>query len=155
MNKFLYLISILSSCTTFTCLGEGHSACAGFKFYNSLEEMVTLKSKSLEGAYAPEGFKSFEEQKISSGKCISFEEDLTSYEELKTLEDPQEVMLDIDVLVKDQKIGSITFKRTIRPAPMVVFETVDNTLDLQLRIKRSRFGGGGPRTIEVVRTADR
>ena len=153
MNKFLYLISILSSCITFSCLGEGHTARAGFKFYNSLEEKVTLKSKSTKGAYTPEGFKSFEEQEISSGECTSFEEDLTNYEELKTLEDPQ-VMLDIDVLVKDQKIGSITFKRTIRPAPMVVFETVDNPLDLQLRIKRSRFGGG-PRTIEIVRTADR
>ena len=83
MNRFLYLIFTLFSCIAFDCVGKEHMAYASFEFYNSLNEMVTLKPKLLEAAYIPKDFKPFEEQQISSKGRIFFEENLANYEEIR------------------------------------------------------------------------
>ena len=157
MSKFLYLIIILCSCICFECLGECHSANAGFKFYNSLDKKVELSSDELTQAYKPDGFKEFEAQEIASNSGISFEENLTNYEEVSDVNASQ-VMLKISVSVLEgeekQKVGAILLLRGISPDPSFCFKNLKNDSGIGLRIKRSRFGGGGPRTIEVVSAAD-
>lgn len=158
MNKSLCLSIMLYPCICFKCLGEGHSANVGFKFYNSLDKKVELSSDELTQAYKPDGFKEFEAQEIASNSGISFEENLTNYEEVSDVNASQ-VMLKISVYVTErevkQKVGAILLLRGTSPDPSFCFKNLKNGLGVGLRIKRSRFGGGGPRTIEIVRTADR
>ena len=158
MNKFLYLIIILYHCICFNCFGEGHLANAGFKFYNSLDKEVELSPDKLIQEYKPDGFKEFEIQKVAPNSGISFEENFMKYEEVSEVNASQ-VMLKINVSViegeEKQKVGAILLLRGTSPDPSFCFKNLKNDLGIGLRIKRSRFGGGGPRTIEVVRTADR
>ena len=62
----------------------------------------------------------------------------------------------INVVAKDgTNIGVISLIRGTSPDQCFSFKNLENGSGLKMRIQRSRFGGGGPRTIEVVRTADR
>lgn len=159
MNKSLCWSIVLYPCICFKSLGESHSAYAGFRFYNSLDKKVELNSEILMQDYKPEGFQEFETQEIDPNAGISFEENLTKYEEVCDVNDSQ-VMLKINVSVINregegtQKVGAILLLRGISPDPCFCFKNLKNDLGIKLRIKRSRFGGGGLRTIEVVRTTD-
>ena len=106
----------------------------------------------------PTGY--LETQTIAPNSGVSFEENFTKYEEASNVNASQ-VILKIGVFVaegagkKEVRVGSILLLQGTSPNPSVCFKNLKNDLGIELRIKRSRFGGGGPRTIEVVRTADR
>lgn len=155
MNKFLYLISILCFNIGINCFGDKHSAYAGFKFCNSSEAEISLQPDPESQEYTTEDFKEFVTQNVPPKSRISFEENLKKYEEVKNPEDSQ-VMLTINVVAKDgTNIGVISLIRGTSPDPCFSFKNLENNLGLKLHIQRSRFGGGGPRTIEFVHTADR
>lgn len=155
MNKFLYLISILYCCISTDCFGGEHPAYAVFKFCNSSDEEIILQPISLAQQYKPEGFREFSAQKILPRCRISFDEKLTKYEEVKTPEDSQ-IMLKINVVTKDGiNVGEISLVRGISPDPCFSFKNLENGLGFKLCFQRLRFGGGGARTIEIVRTTDR
>ena len=155
MNKFLYLISILCFNISINCFGDEHSAYAGFSFCNSSDEEINLQPVPTAQEYTTKDFKGFSAQKVLPKGRISFKEELETYEEVKNPEDSQ-VMLMINVVAKDgTNIGVISLIRGTSPDPCFSFKNLENGSGLKMRIQRSRFGGGGPRTIEVVRTADR
>ena len=155
MNKFLYLISILCFNISIDCFGDKHSAYAGFKFCNSSEEEIRLQPDPEFQEYKTEDFKDFVTQNVPPKSRISFEENLKKYEEVKNPEDSK-VMLMINVVAKDgTNIGIISLICGTSPDPCFSFKNLENGSGLKMRIQRSRFGGGGPRTIEVVHTSDR
>ncbi len=144
---FVYLfIVLLGFC--YDCLATGHDAYAHFEFCNSLKKrIVTLKSEEVSDDLS-KGFKEFSETKVSPQQKVFFKEELRDYQEI-TVGETSSPMLIIGVYVEGTRVGSIKLVRTLRPDPSFVYETEKNSLGLELRIQRSRFGGG-PKTIEIA-----
>ena len=141
MNKFLYFFIGLISSINY-CLAGGHNASAGLRFCNSLDTQV-VQLRSGESTEIE-----FEEKNVEAKKCICWEARFDNYEEVNTPEEAN-VILNINVLVENKKIGEIALIRSISPDPIFVYKTEKN-VDFKLRIKRSRFGGG-PGSIEIVK----
>ena len=127
---------------------SGHIAHCGFRFYNPLETGVRLVGEISKGSYIPAGFVLLEERVIPPGGYYYNEQNLPNYVSLSSWYEEQE-MMKIYVNVGQECVGHVVFARTSRPDPRVRFETNQGS-NYKLRIKRSRFGGGGAATLEVV-----
>lgn len=147
MNRFLYTVFVLVSCVMTNCWVEGHRAYTGFKLYNN---------SGLEVQLVPEGpeVKSLqlENESVTFPGHILIERTL-DYEGLDNPEETEE-MARFNVIAGGATVGYVKFFKTSRPDPRVKFETEEDS-GFKLRQKFSRFGGGGPTAIEVVRTSDR
>ena len=130
------------------CLATGHGAYAHFEFCNSLKKRTVVLRPIGTRDKSVEGFEEFPETELPPQQKFFFKEELRNYQEI-TEGEHSVPMLVIGVYVEDIQIGSIKLVRNLRPDPSFVYETEKNSLGLELRIQRPRFGGG-PKTIEIA-----
>ena len=125
----------------------GHRATYGLRFFNALDEDVKLiPENDVDNCYTPDSFKPIQEQVIHPRDRFCVSEELTDYEESRTVEETQ-LMQRINVVVGSDIAGHISILRGIVPDPVVSFRTNSDS-NFKLRIRRSRFGG--PRVLEIV-----